>query len=88
MISFIGCKFLIFDRDRIGMGCKLRSLPGGFGAYWERNKSVLPDESCAVNVQFCELRGRVRGKVSCLRGMAECSSYEDYEHSVDCISES
>ena len=83
MISFPGCKHLIFDRDRIDKRVKLLALPGNCGAYWERDKTLLPDESCAINVQFCDKRGRLNGKVVCLKGMAECSLYEEYTHNVE-----
>lgn len=82
MIDFPGCKYLIFDRNRMDKRMKILALPGDCGAYWERDKTMLPDESCAVNVQFCEKRGRLNSKVACLKGMAECSLYDEVIHSV------
>ena len=80
-IRFHACKYLIFDRDRIDPRCKIVALPRGVGAYWERPECLAPDGT--RNVQFCSKRGRLRGKVTCLRGMAECKLYEDKEHKID-----
>jgi len=81
IVTFKGCRHLSFTTKHC---CKLKKLPhGGAGVYWERDKSVLPDESCVVNVQFCSLRCRLNGKVTCLEGMAECSKYERKEHSIE-----
>lgn len=82
MIEFPGCKHLIFDRDRMDKRMKILALPGGCGAYWERDNSLLPDESCEVNVQFCDKRGQLNSKVACLKGMAGCSLYEETTHGV------
>jgi len=87
MIEFPGCKYLIFDRKRMDKRMKLLALTllaltGDCGAYWVRDKSMLIDESSAINVQFCDKRGRLNSKVACLRGMAECSLYDETIHKV------
>ena len=82
-ISFHGCKYLCYDREKIDSRIRIKSLPVGIGAYWERDKDLLPDSSCAVNVQFCLKRGRLNSKVSCLAGHGECNLYEDVLHLVD-----
>ena len=86
MIEFLGCKHLIFDKNKIDKRCKIIALPKKNGAYWQRDKTLLTDDSFAENVQFCEKRGRLNSKVSCLKGMAECSLYNEIIHAVECDS--
>jgi len=87
VISFKACKYLIFDRERIDPRCKIREIPEGLGAYWERPKELLPDQNCAADVQFCSLRGRINGKQLCLKGMAMCDMYEEATQRVEIIKE-
>jgi len=82
IIKFKGCKHLIFDKAKIDNRCTLSVLDGNLGAYWERDSSLLPHKSCAINVQFCSKRGRLNSKVACLKDMAECELYEEITHTV------
>lgn len=83
MVEFRGCRHLIFDRERMDKRVRILALPGNCGAYWERDKSLLPDDPHAVNVQFCDKRGRLNSKVACLKGMAECNLYDEATHIVE-----
>ena len=83
MITFPGCKHLIFDKTKIDKRIKLVALPKGMGAYWKRDKELLDLPIDAVNVQFCYKRGRLNSKVACLKDMAECQEYEEVTHEVE-----
>jgi len=84
-MKFLGCKHLNFDKKKYDSRLEQRALPGGVGAYWHRPDILLPDEFCAADVQFCNLRGRLNSKVACLKGMAECGEYSEIEHDVEVV---
>ena len=82
-MKFKGCKNLIFDTNII-CNSKLMPLRDNMGMYWERNEATLLP-GARKEVQQCKLRGRIYGKVSCLKGMAECGEYEEVEHNIEIL---
>ena len=73
-MKFLACKHLIFDPQIIDSRCTIEPLHGDVGCYWKRPPELALDGN--TDCQFCELRGRLHGKVTCLEGMAACELYE------------
>ena len=78
-ITFFGCKHLIFDRSKVDNRIELHEIKG-HGAFWHRPRYLALDG--VADVQFCEKRGRLHGRLTCLKDFRECSDYEDFQHTV------
>ena len=79
-ITFEGCKHLIYDRTKLDARMKIVEIDG-YGAHWYRPRELALDG--IADCQFCSKRGRIHGRLSCLRGFAVCADYENMTHIVD-----
>lgn len=79
-MKFEACKHLVFDKEKIDSRCKIVAVDG-LGVYWKRPEVIALDG--VTDCQFCELRGRMPGKLNCLKHFAECDKYEAHEYDID-----
>jgi hypothetical protein len=79
-ITFEGCKHLIYDRTKLDARMEIVEIDG-YGAHWYRPRNLALDG--IVDCQFCTKRGRIHGRLACLKNFAECGDYENAVHVVN-----
>jgi len=68
------CRHLVYDRRKLGIDDRIELVDNGQYQYWRRPDRIA--NGGAVNVQYCELRGRLNDELACIGRMsAECEKY-------------
>jgi len=82
IITFKGCKHLQYDKDKLDNRIELKEIRFMPGVYWRRPDVLSGGQN--KDCQFCDLRGRLNSKISCLEYSGfECDKGEMAEHNVE-----